>query len=420
MKHRDGKPDARERRRRIERAMRRVEQVVGAHFPDLLDAVKLNVSVAAVGSLKDNRQPTTVILVAPASAGKSQALNFLMPTADRKDPLAEHFYRSDYFTPASFVSHRADVSKAKLGNIDLLPRLKGKTLLTKELAPFFGGKHEELLKTFSVLTAILDGQGYTSDSGAHGRRGYVDPINFQWLGATTPLSPEVLRVMAQLGPRMLFYDVDRQRRSVDDLAALTVHGTGQSGKDACAEAVRALLLAISDRYPAGSVDSGDIGFPDDLRRYLALWADVLTRLRASLRKEKGSLVMVAPEHSERVLGILRCIAIASALVHGVREVDDYDLAQVAHLTLSSGVAMRGRLLHALLRLYGKAKTAEVARQAGISVPTALRYMEELGAVGLADFTRGDGRRSASIRLRAPYDELCRAPLLKSKWGEGER
>lgn len=400
-------------REKIAEAMRAVDEVVHRHFPDLLDAVKVALAVVAIRSLKDNRQPTTVIFVAPASAGKSQALNFLMPT-DGRDPLNNYFYRSDQFTAASFVSHRADVAKAQLGKIDLLPRLENKTLLTKELAPLFGGKREDLLKTFSVLTSILDGQGYISDSGSHGRRGYSKPINFQWLGATTPLSREVLKVMAQLGPRMLFFDADRPHRSVDDLAALVASGTGQEGKEACARAVRELLLAVYRRYPRASVTSTKIAFSEDRVRVLALWADVLTKLRGTGRAEDAG----KQEHAERVLGILRNVAIGSALVHGRRSVDDYDLALVAHLSLSSGVAMRGRLLHALLLLGGKAKTATIATRARISLPTALRYMEELAHVGLADFIEGAGTRSARVKLRNPYDELCEAPLLKAKWGEG--
>src|SRR5262249_28943290 len=156
--------------------------------------VKAALAVVAVGCLKDNTQPTTLVFVAPASAGKSLALTFLMPTGEKDDFGNRYFYRSDKFTAASFVSHRADASKKQLSSIDLLPRLKRKTLLTKELAPVFNGKREELMDRFATLTAILDGQGYVSDSGAHGRRGYEQAINFQWLGATTPPTPELLAI----------------------------------------------------------------------------------------------------------------------------------------------------------------------------------------------------------------------------------
>src|SRR4029450_6378610 len=85
------------------------------------------------------------------------------------------------------------------------------------LPPCLPGKRADLIPRFAILTAVLDGGGYVSDSGAHGRRGYPDPINFQLLGATTPLSTDVLAVMAQPGPRILFYDADRPRKGVDEL-----------------------------------------------------------------------------------------------------------------------------------------------------------------------------------------------------------
>ncbi len=45
--------------------------------------------------------------------------------------------RVDNFTPKSFVSHAASVAQDKLGEIDLLPKIRNKTMLTKELAPLF-------------------------------------------------------------------------------------------------------------------------------------------------------------------------------------------------------------------------------------------------------------------------------------------
>jgi hypothetical protein len=402
--------------------MANVERVVGQHFPAALDPVKAALAVAAVGCLRDNEQPTTLIFVAPASAGKSMALNFLMPESET-DPLAAFFYRSDKFTAASFVTHRADASEKDLAKIDLLPRLKNKTLLTKELAPMFTGKREELMERFAVLTAVLDGQGYVSDSGAHGRRGYEQPTNFQWLGATTPLSPEVLTVMATLGPRMLFYDADRPR---NDTGALVELGRGlpeAKAKRECRAAVRNLLVLLYRYHPARSIDSAPTHFDDASLRVLALWAQVLVALRATIQRSRKDafddseiVTDVVREHPERVFGMLKNIALGSALVHGRSVVNGYDLAQVRHIALSSGVAGRQRAFAALLTAGGEATTPQVEKLAGMSPPTARLYMEDLGEIGLAHFTDG---KPASVALVEPFTELCGAPLLKAKRGEGE-
>ena len=290
--------------------MARVEAVVGQHFPEALDPVKAALAVAAVGCLRDNEQPTTLIFVAPASAGKSMALNFMMPVSP-SDPLAKFFYRSDKFTAASFVSHRADLSPQQLEKVDLLPRLERKTLLTKELAPMFAGRRDELTDRFAVLTAVLDGKGYTSDSGAQGRRGYARPINFQWLGATTLLSPEVLAVMAALGPRMLFYDADRPRQDTEALVALALRGNGEAAKRECQTAVCDFLVQLYTQSPPGSIDSSRIVFDEGRIRFVVLWAQVVVALRATVQRARvdqylldGEVVTgVTVEHPERVLGI---------------------------------------------------------------------------------------------------------------------
>jgi hypothetical protein len=64
-------------------------------------------------------------------------------------------------------------------------------LLTKELAPIFGAREDELRDNIATLISVLDGEGFISDSGMRGRRGYEEAIIFNWIGATTPLNARV-------------------------------------------------------------------------------------------------------------------------------------------------------------------------------------------------------------------------------------
>jgi hypothetical protein len=393
---------------KIGAALKRVEGAVGAHYPEALDPVKAALPIVAVGALADNRQPTSLIFVARSGAGKSLVVSLLIPEDDQ---LRAHLYRCDKLTAAAFVSHRADFTAADLKDVDLLPRIKGKTLLTKELAPIFAGKEHELRERFAMLTSVLDGQGFIGDSGAHGRRGYDMRVNFQWLGATTPLSPEALRVMAQLGPRFMFYDADRPRKSINALTDVLRRGNPTAAFDACHAAVRSYLETFFATYPPGSVSSDAIAIEERSLRVIALWAEVLARLR-------GQPLFHGVEHAERVAGMLRNFAIGSAVAHGRREVTDYDLAQVAHIALSSGTAGRGKVLRALLARSGSATTTDIDAAAGISAPTAREHMEGLANVGLARFSLGDGRHVGRVELLPPFTELCRAPMLKAKRGEG--
>ena len=42
-----------------------------------------------------------------------------------------------------------------------------------------------------ILTSVLDGHGYTSDTGAQGHRGYDEDIMFTWLGAAVDIPYKV-------------------------------------------------------------------------------------------------------------------------------------------------------------------------------------------------------------------------------------
>lgn len=406
----------------LAKAMARVETVVGRYFPEALDSVRAALAVCAVGCFSDNSQPTAVHLVGSPGAGKTLPLEFMMPEGD-DDPLAECFYRSDNFTAASFVSHKADDNDETLRKIDLLPKIKDKTLLTPELSPLFRGRRDDLVKTFGILTRVLDGQGYQSDSGAHGRRGYAGPHNFQWLGATTPLSLKALTVMGELGPRIFFYAADRPRKDVQQLYQRLrglqrgkIHE--ESAKRKCRAAVRNFLIQFSRTCPPGSFSSTAVACADRRLQELATWAEAVTKLRAVVTKDKKNrLHVVSTEYPERILKVLRNITLASALIRGESKVKRHDLAQIAHIAMSSGVPGRGKVLSATLDNGGAATTPEVQRLTQMSTPTALRYMRELGAVGLVHFSK---RSPVTIELSEEFSALTDAPRLKPKGVGGSR
>src|SRR5208283_5375227 len=110
------------------------------------------------------------------------------------------------------------------------------TLVTPELAPLFRGKRDDLTERFAVLTRVLYGDGYQTDSGAQGRRGYADgKYVFRWLGAPTPLDSAAVEVMGQLGPRLLFYEVTRSE-SDDEQFTEVIFGARREQADQRAKA----------------------------------------------------------------------------------------------------------------------------------------------------------------------------------------
>src|SRR5262245_8023123 len=159
-----------------------LRRTIETAFPELWEPTEAVLATCLALCIEDMVNPPTCVLTGPASTGKTTVLDFL-GAGDQDDALV---YRSDHFSSASFVSHSSNVKRDKLEETDLLPRIKGRILVTPELGPTFRGREEILTERFSTLTAVLDGHGLISDSGTHGRRGYVgSEYVFAWLGATT-------------------------------------------------------------------------------------------------------------------------------------------------------------------------------------------------------------------------------------------
>ena len=102
------------------------------------------------------------------------------------------------------VSHSTAVKKEELAKIDILPKIKDRFLLTPELSPTFAKKDDDLIEILGILTRILDGHGYESDTGAHGHRGYTEQMMFVWAGAAVDIPYKVHKYLGTLGPKLYF------------------------------------------------------------------------------------------------------------------------------------------------------------------------------------------------------------------------
>ena len=218
-------------------------EIVSREFPYLWPAVEAGLATCATLLLKDNANPVALIYVGPASAGKTTVASMFEGATVKGKVLC---YRTDNFTPAAFVSHSAKATKKQLQEIDLLPRIRDKVLLTPELATIFRGKPDDLAVRFSIITRVLDGQGLTTDSGTHGQRGYTGDCLFAWIGCTTPFSSSVWRVMGQLGSRLFFLVMDTVADpTVDDLVQANNQAVPyRDSLRACREAVHSFLDSL--------------------------------------------------------------------------------------------------------------------------------------------------------------------------------
>jgi hypothetical protein len=164
---------------------------VNEYFPEILLELDFILSIKTILNIEDITLPFMGIVFAVPSSMKTKVIEIL-----RKWPYS---YFTDKFTPKSFVSHSATVPKDKLKDVDLLPRIKDKILLTPELSPLFTGKDEDIKEQFGIITRLLDGNGLETESGVHGKRGYYGNYMFTWIGAAVDIPPSVYKFLSTIG-----------------------------------------------------------------------------------------------------------------------------------------------------------------------------------------------------------------------------
>ena len=118
----------------------RLANVIKRYYPNLLCSVHAALAVFGAMALKDRTKPLCLILEGSSGFGKTAVLQMAFPLKDTATETP--VYRSDKFTPKAFVTHAANVKAEDLQKMDLLPKLKGKVLMTKELAPIFRGRRK--------------------------------------------------------------------------------------------------------------------------------------------------------------------------------------------------------------------------------------------------------------------------------------
>jgi hypothetical protein len=307
-----------------------LRQTIHRDFPDYWPAVVAGLSVCATLFLEDSSNPVALIYVGGPGTGKTTVASLF----------TEHAlcYPSNSFSPAAFVSHASNVPRAKLAEIDLLPRIQHKVLVTPELAPIFRGQEEKLVTRFAVITGVMDGRGWTTDSGTHGRRGYTGDYLFAWLGCTTPLSDAVWEVMGQLGSRLFFLRMGQKENARSaDLVHEVRERSYQERVEKCRKVVHEVLDSLMQS--CGGVRGmkwNRRADPKTVLEQIASLANLLAAMRSQPTEETlhryGQPIQEAPH---RAFAILHNLARGHALVHGRRQLTKDDLPLAVRVTFDS-------------------------------------------------------------------------------------
>ncbi|MCW4011132.1 MAG: primase C-terminal domain-containing protein [Candidatus Bathyarchaeota archaeon] len=348
------------------------KETVTSNFLHLWPYAEACASTIAVLLIQDT-QPFALVLQGAPSGGKTTTLDFF------RGFLYSH--ATDKFTPRAFVSHVAQKSEAELKKIDLLPRIKGRVLITPDLTTLFGAKAEELKETFSLLTRVLDGRGLTIDSGVYGARGYEGDYMFTWIGATTPIPHSVWDLFGNLGARMYFMQIIKKNKSNSSYVADLKQKNYRKKVEECNQATLRFLKGIwrEERIEWCSADD-----PDNIIERVVQLAKVVTRLRGKINVvvkeefggEKTFYSEPIIEEPERCIQALYALMRGHALIQGRTRVDKQDLPVVIDVALSSAPWDR---VNSFTYLLGREKVAtkDLMTDLKCSRTKAIRAMKTL-------------------------------------------
>jgi hypothetical protein len=392
--------------RELESVSRSIADVYGE---ELWTAIKTGMAIVASLSFEGVSTPISLLYEGGSGRGKSTIINILDPD---RDETKARIYRLDKFTPRSFVTHAANVSQEDLKEIDLLPKLKDRVLLSKELAPLFRGRDDELRENFATLAAVLDGKGFITSSGVHGTRGYDERCVFNWLGATTPVPARTDAIMAQLGNRLLRYEIVGAEPTDDELLEFAASYDPIDREEVCRKAVNDFLERHFARCPLRSIDRQAVAIPKPLLKEMVHLCNLVAHGRVEVKQcaENGLIsetefIPGIPEGPQRIILYVRTIAQALALLVGRKEVISEDVMIIRHIAFSSVPNTRRDTLRALLLAGGKVDTADVETGLGVSKPTARLRMRELAATGIVNWHDSKGSAGAEITLAGKWDWL---------------
>ena len=391
-----------------EEKYRELHKTVIDNIPELWPGLEFELSVLRILNISDCNLPFIGLLLGRPSSYKTQIINLL----------SEWYcvYYTDDFTAKSFVSHSTSVSKEELTEIDMLPKIKNRLFLTPELAPMFTVKDDDLSKMLGIITRIADGQGFKSNSGAHGQRGYDENIMFTWIGAVVDIPHKVYKMLGNLGFKLYFFRLHSQKRPKIDLV-IEMSEDFPSKIDKIKSTLYEYLY-VFETGPHLIYDNElnkvkwDNSKDDvEAKKCIVRLGKLLSHLRciATIWHTEGTqgsdygYAVSQPEDPRRAITVLQNLARAHALLTGRNYITLEDIPIVAKTVLSTAQTDRVSVFYLLLDNDGDVSTDDIMRCLSVARPTALRTMTELNVIGLVEEyeykEQSDTQSTKHIRLR---------------------
>lgn len=362
-------------------------------MPDVWPSLEFELAVRNILYIRETERPFGGILLGRPSSSKTLGIGLFKGQ--------RNIYYTDDFTAKSWQSHSTAITKEELKDIDMLPMIENKFFLTPELAPIFNTNEDELRKSMGVLTRVLDGEGYSSNSGAHGQRTFDKEMVFVWIGATAIISPKVYEVMSQLGPRLYFLRLPETTRGLEAYGKMLKNNTHRQDKIK----IRKLLLEYQDWLEACPIAVKDEFYNSKLRkipwdvekdseetiRIIARLAELLAPLRGTIQSwsvnkvDKRSYFNHGLKNVEDPLrAFFQLIALARgfALVKGRNYITNKEIRLIIKVVLSTAPEERASVFDLLLAHKGQLTAQIIQDSINVDKNTAYKTMNELDGLGL--------------------------------------
>lgn len=377
-------------------------------LPELWKPLEFALSIKSILSIHDCTLPFIGIILGPPSSVKTLTIELFRD--------CNNTFYTDSFSPKSFVSHNTAVARDKLESIDLLPKIRNKFFLTPELSPIFAKRYEELLEILGIITRIADGNGYESDSGAQGHRGYTGEYMLTWLGAAVDIPQKVHNLIGTLGPKLYFLRLSNKKNiSDEDYLKKIINGDRfKENFNEIKELLKDYIEWFDNCSPDVSVteDQCDNSVTNEKSELMSVnkirWnsdqdsrqalhciirlARLLSHFRAVIptwetRDTQGSdyaYTFATIEEPERAMTQLKNLARGHALSQGRNFITMQDIPILISVVLSTASRERVTIFNHLLDNGGLTDTVRIVEALNTSKPTALKTIAQFTAIGITD------------------------------------
>ena len=422
-KKKNEKPEEKEKEIIEPITLEEYDKIINDNFPNAAPYNKACLATICTLFIKNLTDPTGLILQGNAASEKTTILSWYYDYHDL-------IFKTDSFTPASFVSHSVNMDKDELEEVDLLPKIKDKCFVAPELAPLFGKPKEDLTQSLAIMTRVFDGEGYESDSGSQGHRGYTGEYLFSFLGATTPIPKTVWKVMGNLGHRWLYIKMpNKDEKNEDLLEEFLTKKPYKTRLKECKDCTTRLLHTLKTRHELYSVEWDPIIDREYLKDIINV-AQLVRLLRAPLsvwteKSDDGGeslyeFSLPTPEMPKRLINLLYNLAKGHAILNGRKKINQADINLIYKVGFSSMPYDRTVFFEQIISNNGALSTTDVEQKMQIGKKAAIKLMKTFEILGMCNSVYEDmdlangktGRKVNQIRLKDKFMWVCNPKITK--------